>query len=270
MHRRAFTAVIVGLMLFGLSSCSASTRTPYSGVSPTPPTSAPVSTVVSSTFTTARLHVVVCPTSYGVAPTPALPQLPPSMAVVIPKAQTNDLAVYTDTMDGMKLLGPAQWDCSAQYSFDGSGGIVIYPPGENPSQASGGGPGGNMTPNSPVEAISGSATGGCVGCAPSQACGLFMSAAVAQQANTSGPCQTNRPLLELVSPIASGIVAFQDPPGVTGDGSPSGGEYPANGVMTYHPNRMPGSWTETCTLPESDKALCTTVLNIFIKWYGQK
>jgi hypothetical protein len=74
-----------------------------------------------------------------------------------------------------------------------------------------------------------------------------------------------------VIPIAAGIVTFEDPPGVKGDGRPSGGQYPADGVMTYHPSAQEdGSWQETCTLPASEKNICTAVLNTFISWYGQR
>jgi hypothetical protein len=55
---------------------------------------------------------------------------------------------------------------------------------------------------------------------------------------------------------------FEDPIGVSGVGDPSGGPYPANGVVTYNGT----SATEaTCTLPESDHALCTVVLNDFLR-----
>ena len=65
-------------------------------------------------------------------------------------------------------------------------------------------------------------------------------------------------------------MAFTDPPGIKGTGQPSGGQYPANGVMTYHPSAQDGSWQETCTLPASEKDVCTVVLNTFVSWYGQR
>jgi hypothetical protein len=64
--------------------------------------------------------------------------------------------------------------------------------------------------------------------------------------------------------LSAGVVAFTDPPGVSGDANPSGGRYPASGVMTYHPGNPDGSWTETCTLPPADKSLCTVVLDYFL------
>jgi len=73
-----------------------------------------------------------------------------------------------------------------------------------------------------------------------------------------------------VDEITAGVVVFEDPPGVTGDGNPSGGKYSANGVMTYYSKSDNGSWIDTCTLPEEEKALCKAALNDFIDLYGQK
>jgi hypothetical protein len=102
----------------------------------------------------------------------------------------------------------------------------------------------------------------------SQACPLF-SAAAAGYANEFGRACPSRPASEAVQQINSDIVSFEDPPAVTGDGIPSGGQNPSNGVMTYYPVNPNGSWLETCTLPTAEKSLCTTALNAFITWYGQ-
>jgi hypothetical protein len=40
--------------------------------------------------------------------------------------------------------------------------------------------------------------------------------------------------------------------------------------MTYHPHAAAGSWLETCTLPGSDTAECTAILDTFLSWYGQR
>jgi hypothetical protein len=55
-----------------------------------------------------------------------------------------------------------------------------------------------------------------------------------------------------------------------GDGNPSGGEYSANGVMTFHSPNVDGSWVDTCTLPDSRHALCTAALNDFVARYGNR
>jgi hypothetical protein len=76
--------------------------------------------------------------------------------------------------------------------------------------------------------------------------------------------------MEVTQVITQGVMGFEDPPGIAGDGNPSGGHHPANGVMTYYPQSDYGSWFETCTVPDSQRALCTAVLNSFVSSYGQK
>jgi Protein kinase domain/Domain of unknown function (DUF4850) len=202
---------------------------------------------------TASLPVVSCPTSLG-ANLPAV-SLPRSQPAAVPQALAADLSLYGDTQGIMEVLGPKGWSCTANYGADGSGGVAIYPPGAGPS--------------SPA-AIDGSETSACFGCTLEQACPLFANAAKAYRSGFGQACPTQPPAAETVMPIAAGIVSFEDPPGVKGDGRPSGGQYPADGVMTYHPSGQDGSWQETCTLPASQKNICTAVLNTFISWYGQR
>jgi hypothetical protein len=71
-----------------------------------------------------------------------------------------------------------------------------------------------------------------------------------------------------VDPISTTLVAFLDPPGVKGDGDPSGGPWPANGVMIYNPGAPNGSYLETCTGPASLTPTCTAALNAFSTAYG--
>jgi hypothetical protein len=75
---------------------------------------------------------------------------------------------------------------------------------------------------------------------------------------------------ESIGPIGNGIVGFLDPPGVKGSGAGSGGAYPANGVVTYHPesDESQPSYIETCTLPGSQHFLCTAALDNFVLAYG--
>jgi hypothetical protein len=81
-------------------------------------------------------------------------------------------------------------------------------------------------------------------------------------------CPKTRPAEETIYQINSGVIGFEDPLGVAGDGDPSGGPYPANGVMTYYSGNDNGSWLDTCTLPNSEHALCTVALNAFVEFYG--
>jgi Caspase domain/Domain of unknown function (DUF4850) len=203
---------------------------------------------------TASLQVVICPTSLGAGNRPAV-SLPRSRPLVVLQALAAELSVYVDNQGIMELVGPKGWSCTAAYGADGSGGVGVYPHGEGPSSA---------------VAIVGSESSACVGCTLLEACPLFPSAATALHSDLGQPCPTRPPAAETRVAIAAGIVAFEDPPRVKGDGRPSGGQYPANGVMTYHPSAPDGSWQVTCTLPSSEKDFCTEVLNTFVSWYGQR
>jgi hypothetical protein len=123
--------------------------------------------------------------------------------------------------------------------------------------------------NSEDEAIVATQNGGCAGCAAYQACTFFPAAA--QSAPTPCNC-TTPPSEEQVTQLAPNMVGFEDPPGFVGDAEPSGGEYPANAVMTYNQNQDGGgtsysSWFETCTLPYDQQTTCTAVLNDFASRY---
>ena len=113
-------------------------------------------------------------------------------------------------------------------------------------------------------------TSACAGCAEGQACPLFISAAKDFRDGFGRPCPTTRPAAENLDHLNAGVVAFEDPPGVAGDGVPSGGRYPANGVMTYYSGNPNGSWLETCTMPPGQKDLCTATLNYFTETYGAR
>jgi hypothetical protein len=225
----------------------------------------PVS-ATTAVLVTVNLPVVRCPTSLGVD-RPAI-SLPRSRPVAVPRALAARLAVYADDVGVMELVGPKGWSCSALYGADGSGGIVVYPRNERvPRSWAAGWP---LARTSAEAAIAGLESSACYSCTLAQACRLFMSAATAWRNAGFGQACPPRPAAESVIRLGAGIVSFEDPPGIRGDGLPSGGRYPANGVLTYHPGAPDGSWKETCTLPGGDKDECTAILNAFLTWYGQR
>lgn len=219
---------------------------------------------------TLALPVVTCPTTFALSTPPSTSApLPTSEEVSVPGILATELAVYSDTDGLMMLLAPKGWTCSAAYGADGGGGVAVYPPGESIPQSAFGA-GWALSPGSSSEAVVGSQTSACQGCEMGQACPLFTIASSDYQSSFGRACPKNRPALETVDEITAGVVVFEDPPGVTGDGNPSGGKYSANGVMTYYSKSDNGSWIDTCTLPEEEKALCKAALNDFIDLYGQK
>jgi hypothetical protein len=220
----------------------------------------------TAALVTVNLPVVSCPTSLGVVH-PAV-SLPSSRPVAVPRALAARLAVYADDVGVMELVGPKGWSCAASYGADGSGGLVVFPRGErvSPSWAAGW----PLARTSTEAAIAGLESSACYSCTLAQACRLFPSAATAWRSAGFGRACPARPAAESVVRVGAGIVIFEDPPGIQGDGLPSGGLYPANGVLTYHPGAPDGSWRETCTLPGSAKDECTALLNAFLSWYGQR
>jgi hypothetical protein len=213
---------------------------------------------------TVSLPVVACPTSYGQEPAPVAQPLPNTLSASVPKDLADQLSVYADEAGIMDVLAPTGWNCTADIGVDGSGGVSVTPTGEVLPDSSNGLPFGSTD-----EAIVATQNGACQGCADYQACPYFSAAAQA----LGSPCPSTAPADESVVSLSPTVVSFSDPPNTAGGGDPSGGEYPANAVMTFVTD-PPGStgntvtsWLETCTLPYSQQALCTAVLNDFVARY---
>ena len=192
--------------------------------------------------------------------------LPSTLPETVPSDLAPQLAVYADQLGSMKLLAPVGWSCSAEQAVDGGSHVSVFPPGQpDPASSSSGA----------AEAVVGSQTGACVGCALGQASALFPDAAAAcveDLGDSPDLCPSAPPAGESDFPIASGVVGFLDPPGVQGSGTPSGGPNPANGVMTYHPQSSGESASnlDTCTLPQDMHATCTAALDNFVEAYGSQ
>lgn len=225
------------------------------------------STSVTSTTTTAvettSLTVVSCPTTFALATQPSTVPLPTTVSVTVPETQADSLAIYSDTSDLMMLIGPRGWSCVATYGADGSGGVAVYPNGSSfPAVFKSGPP---YTSSS--EAVTGTETGGSPVQAAAQACSFFPAAAATTQSDLGHGC-SSRPTSETLAQVSSSVVGFEDPPGVSGTGDPSGGPYPANGVVSYSSTAQPGTYVGTCTLPQAEHDVCTTILNYFASQYG--
>jgi hypothetical protein len=230
------------------------------GPTSTVPTTTPPTTVPSTT--TASLPLVVCPTTTGVTGQQPV-SLPSTVSVPVSSGQAGHLAVYTDNQGIMKLVAPVGWSCQAEVAADGSSGVDVHPTGEAPSAISG-----SLSAGSTVTAVVGFQTGRSPVQAAATACALFPAAATATEADLGKPCANHPGAAEQVDQISPTVVGFEDPPGTAGTGSPSGGAYAANGVMTYDATGQSPSWTDTCTLPGDEKAVCTTALNAFLTSYG--
>ena len=218
--------------------------------------SPPASASASSTV----IPVVACQTGSGsLFPTASSPRYPATATIAVPPSLGNRLAYYSDSARSLQpIVGPRGWSCSVGVGGDGSTGIGIFPPGgssDSPEQVDAGSP-------SAVSSIYGTA------------CPLVPH--VAAEIPIIVPSSCSRPAQEAVtwysgSPAQTSAghdaVGFVDPPGIKGDGDPSGGAYYARGMLLYAWGGAPrvgyGASLMTCTLPGSDSDLCAAILTAF-------
>jgi len=241
---------------------SGATATTAAPGTTTPTTSAPVAAATVS----AALPQVVCPTTYGFQPT-TTPSLPSTVSETIATSLVSQIAVYTDAQGQMQILAPTGWACSASIGADGSSELAAFPQGQTNPTTSG------ATRDTGEQVVGGQASA-CASCNYAQTTPLFTAAAdqcAIDDAGQPSLCPGPYPG-EAVDPIGNGVVGFLDPPGVRGSGAGSGGAYPANGVVTYHPatSGYQPSYIETCTLPDSQHSLCTAALDNFVGSYGTR
>ena len=211
---------------------------------------------------TAALPLVVCSTTSGVASAPK--HLPATQEVTVPLALSRELAAYSDNQGELYLVAPRGWACQASLGADGSDSITVYPRGEVSSSQFGE----KRTWPRSAKAVTGDLIPVCYGCYLDQACTFFPEAEhdLLKAYGNVLACP-RRPAREGVSRISATVVAFEDPPGAHGTGNPSGGDYPANGVVTFKEGSATASYGSamgTCTLPANDHALCTAVLDAFV------
>lgn len=238
MRQRLVLGVWAVALTLLAASCGGSTPTTTSSATTSMPTYLATSTTVRTEGVS--LPVAACPTTFASATQPSTVPLPTSVTVSLPESMADQVAVYDDTSNLTMLLGPKSWTCVAAYDADGSGGIDLYAPGEAPP-----------SPFSPVpssdEVITAVESGGSPVQAAAQACPYFPAAAASTQTDLRHGCSAP-PTGEKITKVSSNVVAFEDPPGITGGGMPSGGPYVAYGVISYDDAPQPGTYLATCTL----------------------
>jgi serine/threonine-protein kinase len=205
--------------------------------------------------TTESIPFVVCPTS---GPNNPSSSLPTAISVSVPRNQAGQLAFYGDNVGNDHVLAPAGWTCSAFVGQDGGTTVTVVPNGQALPQ-------GNFAAFS-GQSVAISATS-CFSCALDAAAPLFPAAASQDENSFPGVTLNTRPPGESVFAISSTIVDFHDPPGVAGDGIGSGGPYGTHGVLIFVEDPI-RTQNASCTLPDAQKSLCTTIVNQFISEYG--
>jgi serine/threonine-protein kinase len=240
-------------------------RQSHTATNPTNSTATTTTTVPTTTTTAITtdqvLPVVSCPTTYAGGQTPVA--LPPTESASLPSGIGTSYQYYWLSDADLHVLAPAGWTCSGTQGADGGASMAVVPPSEpattDPTAA-----------NDPI-AISASSTGGCQGCAYGAVCPYFSSANTYFPFYAQSPgCSRSIPNGESSGLLNQEVAYFEDPPGVSGSGTPSGGGNPANGIIVFlapNPGNEASVYSSSCTLPQSEHAECTAVLNSFAHDY---
>jgi hypothetical protein len=105
--------------------------------------------------------------------------------------------------------------------------------------------------------VSLSTDGACSGCVFGAVCAYVPDAPLVR---TGGVCQHAVPPGEVITHANATLARFEDPAGVHGTGRPSGGANSAMGLVMIESD-INTDWTSTCTLPDPERDLCTTILS---------
>jgi hypothetical protein len=193
-----------------------------------------------------RISVVHCPTEFGIAG-----KHPGGPSTISVSAADSGLLAYSNTE--IFLLGPRGLRCSGIVAADGGNSVEAWAAGHAKPAEHSHGVGLTLTIDP-----------ACAGCRADDACPFFAAFA----SRLGFPCAFGVPPGEIHGRIGTEIATFEDPPGVAGSGWPSGGPYPANGVVGIGAGTDPPVFRSTCTLPPADHAICTESLNDVIARYG--
>jgi hypothetical protein len=210
---------------------------------------------------TPMLPNVDCPTTYGIR----IPGSPGPVTQLPKPPDVNDsMASYTDALHLIAVIGPAGWNCHATDAQDGNDSIMVTPPGTDAA-----------APSQPFfrdtrEGIHAFIASAGTGSVPYLLCPVMPD--LVSPTWSGVPCP-QRPGAETVirdNPVAA---EFYDPPGVVGDGAPSGGSYQAVGRMLENPaqgDQPQGAAAVTCTLPAQPVGtLCDDVVVEFAPYGGR-
>ena len=224
--------------------------------------------VANAQTASTTVPLVECVTGSGASSSPK--PFPATRQVSVPGAMAKELSAYSDDQGEMYVVAPRGWTCQASVGADGNDSIAVYPPGEVGTSKFALG---HTWPKS-AQAVTGDILPSCFACYVGQAC-TFFPAAERDLVRVYGKQLTCAALPERegVLRLSSSVISFEDPAGVLGTGEPSGGNFPAEGVVTFKENTggtTYGSAMQTCTLPPREHALCTAVIDSFVFAWQQR
>lgn len=194
---------------------------------------------------TVHLPVVTCTVTDGAIQGPLPTPMVTSLDVVVPAALASRLVVYGVENEQL-ILGPRDWRCTGLIGADASSHVTIIDPADS-------------TTGIVVERAPGAPYSGVL----DLACPLFPAANDLLQSTFGFDCPKRHVAAEQVTMQTPEIARFMDPPGVKAVGALSGGAVPVRGALLFHTasdNTMLALQI-SCALPESDAAICATVVD---------
>lgn len=162
------------------------------------------------------------------------------------------LVVYRNAV-GSAVIGPKGWHCRSALGVDGTELVTVAP-----------------TPVSEVteerqDAVSLLVIPACAGCMAEHLCTLFPRSPPAQAYAGYLRCRP-RPRGERVTVVSPYEATFEDPPGVEGQGTFSGGPNTAIGQLRY--SRRRGFAQVTCVLPPAKADVCRGIASVGLRALG--
>ena len=196
-----------------------------------------------------------CPAGYGIPGQSKAPRVPSRILATAQQEATGQLTFYSNGW--LTLVAERGWHCSGVVGATGALSMALLPTHAGMPSGFGG-----VRQARAVSVYVPSPGTGEVGGA---ACPFFPEA-------TPQPGWARCPSLpanEKVTRLSGHAVAFEDPPHIRGSGDPSGGPSPAYGVVSYKGSvaHTTSAAEQTCTLPHFQHAICTLILNDFIRRY---
>jgi len=213
-----------------------------SGQTETAGTAASAGTTVGEFVTLATKK---CRTSKGLD----RPDVPLEAETTVPVSSQGleGFAAFTNTT-GTVLIGPRDWKCDSMVAADGGERIGLTPDGTDPFEE-----GAEL-------GVTYQASVGCQGCIADEICTVLPDAPVViDYANLGTGCNRSKPLKEKLTMIGDLSVLFEDPPGVRGQGDPSGGKVRSIGMLTYSEDR--GVQKVSCAVPDDLADACPSIVS---------
>jgi hypothetical protein len=185
--------------------------------------------------------IVACATSYG--DTEIQQPQPASVTMTLPPQLAARVAVFATNNE--RLLAPRGFTCTAEVGANGTSLLTVA----------------SFDQSASVIAENGALSYGYV---LEIACPLFAEAATLDKQQFDQSC-AKPPVGEVITPEGTTVMRFEDPPGLAGTGTQSGGSSSAIGAIWFVAGPPPMAAKSTCLLPTEDRDICDLSVGTWLK-----